>query len=198
MRKNVYALLLAAASILLVSCGEPAANNAANKPANAANNAATTAPANAAAIETEIKMAANDMAAALAKNDAAAVEKMYTDSYVFVGPDGAVSTGKQRVDSMRSGETKYEALSYDEVTVRSNPEGNGAVLVGRATVKGKTMGRQTDGQFRVTQVWSKTKDGWKVASGQATAITAAAASNTAASNTAATSPPASNTAAANN
>lgn len=199
MRKMIFCLSVALMSLVVASCGEPAAtNNAANKPANAANNAAP-ASANAAAIESEIKKAASDLAAALSKNDAAAAEKMYTDSYMFVAPDGSVATAKQRIDSMKSGEMKYESVTYDEATVRSNPEGNGAVMIGKATVKGKAGARTMDGQYRVTLVWSKTKDGWKVASGQSTEITATAApaSNTAPSNTAAANTAGSNSAPAN-
>jgi ketosteroid isomerase-like protein len=99
---------------------------------------------------------------------------------------------------MKSGETKYESIKYDDVSVRSNAEGNGAVSISRATVKGTILGKPVDGQFRVTYVWSKTKDGWKLANGQTTPITAAAAapaSHTANSTT--KNPPAANSANAN-
>ena len=198
MSKNLIALVLLTAGCLLSACGEPAANNAANKPANAANNAAP-APANAAAIETEVKKLANDGIAAILKADTAALDKLWADNYMFVGPDGVVSTKAQRLDALKSGDSKIESLSYDEMNVRSNPEGTGAIIIGRVTVKGTNMGRKVDGQHRFSQVWSKTKDGWRQVSGQVTPITGAAApaSNTAVSNTAATSPPASNTANAN-
>ncbi|HEV8590887.1 MAG TPA: hypothetical protein VGQ55_02210, partial [Pyrinomonadaceae bacterium] len=90
----VNVLLVAASTILLISCGGQAGNgNAANKPANAANNATATAPAaNAAAIEADLKKMTSDMAASLVKNDVAAMEKVYGENYMFVGPDGAVAT----------------------------------------------------------------------------------------------------------
>jgi hypothetical protein len=75
---------------------------------------------------------------------------------------------------MKEGATKYESLTYDDVNVRVNAEGNGAVVIAKATVKGMNMGKPIDGVNRVTQVWSKTKDGWKMASLQATAMTAKA------------------------
>ena len=179
MRRILFVLAtLIAASLLLVSCGDPNAGNAGNKPpanaANSANNAAT-APVNTAAIEGDIKKILADLAASMVKNDVAAAEKAYSDNYMFVGPDGRVSTKAERIEAMKTGDTKYEALTYDDVTVRVNPEGNGAVSISRATVKGKNMGRAVDGQYRVTHVWSKTKDGWKMASGQTTPITATAA-----------------------
>jgi uncharacterized protein (TIGR02246 family) len=167
----VFAILVTT-SIVFTGCDPAANSNTANKPANAVNNA--TAPANTAAVETDVKKAIADMAASLQKGDAAAFEKLYTENYRFVGPDGSVSTGAERVASMKAGDTKYDSIAYDEVTVRTNAEGNGAVSISRATVKGKNMGRAVDGQFRVTHVWSKTKDGWRLASGQTTPIAAAA------------------------
>lgn len=165
------------ASLMNSACGEPAATNnaAANRPANSANNAAASAPAaNAAAIETEVKKLANDGIAALTKGDTAALEKMWADNYKFIGPDGSIATKAQRIDAIKSGQSKLESLAYDEMSVISNPEGTGAILVGRATVKGTNMGRPVDGQFRFTQVWRKTPDGWRSVHGQVTPIAAGA------------------------
>jgi ketosteroid isomerase-like protein len=80
---------------------------------------------------------------------------------MFVGQDGAVATRAQRLESMKSGTTKIESLTYDEITVRSNPEGTGALLIARGTVKGTSMGKPVDGQVRISTVWTKTKDGWR-------------------------------------
>lgn len=185
MRKTITLIAaLIAASVIGSSCGEaPAANNAAvNKPANAANNAAPAA--NAAAIETDIKKLANDGVAAILKNDTAALEKMWADNYVFISQDGAVATKAQRIDSMKSGQTKIESLAYDEMSVRWNADGTGAILVGRVNVKGTNMGKPVEGQFRFTQVWAKMADGWKSVHGQVSPIAAGTSdAKTAATNT---------------
>ena len=197
MRKMFFVMgMLITASFVFTAC-EPAANtNTANKPANVANNAAT-APVNTAAIETELKKLVNDTAAALAKNDADALDKMYADNYMLVNLDGSVQSKADRLASFKSGETKFESFVYDEVNVRTNPEGTGAVVVARAMAKGTNKGQAIGGQVRVTQVWSKTKDGWKQVSGQATQITAAATSTTAANTANANKPAMSNMANAN-
>ena len=170
--------MLITASLFLVSCGDPGAGNAGNKPANAANlanNAATAPAANAAAIETDIKKLLTDTSAALAKNDVTALEKIYDEKYTLVNTDGSVQGRADRLASIKSGETKFDTFAYDEITVRSNPEGTGAVVIARATATGMNKGKPVLSPIRVTQVWSKTKDGWKMVSGQATPITAAAA-----------------------
>mgnify|MGYP001273117604 CR=1 FL=1 len=175
MRRILFVLTtLITASLLLISCGDPGAGNAGNKPANSANNAAAAAPVNTAALETDLKKLTNDMAASLVKNDIAAMEKVYGENYMFVGPDGSVATRAQRVEAMKTGDTKYESITYDEISVRTNPEGTGAVVISKVTVKGKNMGKEVNGLYRVTHVWSKTKDGWRMANGQTTPITAAA------------------------
>lgn len=180
---SLFAMLLAA-SLFITGCGSPdtGANNASNKATNATNVSNANTGANAAAIETDIKKQVADMAAALQKGDSAYFEKLYTDNYMFVGPDGSVASGKDRIASMKSGQTKYETITYDDVSVRSNAEGNGAVSISIATVKGVNLGKPVDGKYRVTHVWSKTKDGWRLASGQTTPITAAATSDKPAAN----------------
>jgi ketosteroid isomerase-like protein len=168
MYKSLFFAAMMAATLLVFGCQPPANSNTTNKPANAANNSSNAAPANTAAIEAEVKKLVTDYAATVAKNDVAAFEKTTTDNFMFVSNDGSVQTKAERVASMKSGETKYESLTYDDLSVRVNPEGNGAVVIGKAVVKGINMGKPVEGANRVTQVWSKTKDGWKMASLQAT------------------------------
>ncbi len=198
MRKLVLVVATLITASFLTSCDPAANSNSANKPANAANNAAPAA--NSAAIETDIKKLVADTAAALAKNDAAALEKIYADNYMLVNLDGSVQNKSERLASIRSGETKFDSFVYDEISVRSNAEGTGAVVIARATATGMNKGKKIEGTIRVTQVWRKTADGWRQVSGQATTIAGVAtspAANTAAKSNTATTPPAANTANAN-
>lgn len=175
MRKLIPAVAVIAVAMLVGACG-PAATDATSKTGNATNGAVANPPSKAvdtAAIETEIKKNVTEAAATLTKNDAAGFEKMTVDTYKFIGPDGRISTRAERAASLKSGDSKYESVAYDEVTVNVNPYGTGAIVIGRATVKGVNMGQRVDGQFRITQIWRKSDDGWKMAHGQATAIAAA-------------------------
>ncbi|MEO7659152.1 MAG: nuclear transport factor 2 family protein [Pyrinomonadaceae bacterium] len=177
MKRIFFATMTLIIATFFMAC-EPAANTG-NKPANAPANNANAAPAvNTAAIEADIKKMVTDTAAALAKNDADALDKMYGDNYMLVNLDGSVQSKAERLASFRSGETKFESFAYDEITVRTNPEGTGAVVIARATAKGTNKGQAIGGTVRVTQVWSKTKDGWRQVSAQATQITAAPAGTT--------------------
>lgn len=190
MRKFLLPAAMVAAAALLSACG-PTTGDTANKPASSANNAAPAAkPADAAAIETEIKKLVNDTAAALSKNDVAALEKMYADNYMLVNLDGSVQNKAERLASFKSGETKFDSFTYDEVNVRSNPEGTGAIVIARATASGMNKGSKIDRSVRVTQVWRKYADGWKQVTGHATQIAGVATSP--AANTAANAPSATN------
>ncbi len=168
-------MTLSIASIFM-ACEPAATGNANNKTANTAANSGNTAPAaNPAAVEADIKKLVTETAAALAKNDANALDKMYADTYELVNLDGSVQNKADRLASIKSGDTKFDTFAYDETTVRTNPEGTGAVVITRATATGMNKGTKIDGApVRVTQVWAKMKDGWRQVSGHATTITAIA------------------------
>lgn len=174
MRKIFIELtVLVAASFLLISCGEQGTGNNANKPANAVNAANANTSGNTAAAEADIKKLMDTTQAALGKNDADAMEKVYADNYMLVNIDGSVQNRAERMASLKSGESKYDSFAYSEPNIRINPEGNGAVVIAKLTMKGMFKGKPMDGTYRVTHVYSKTKDGWKLASAQATKIEAA-------------------------
>ena len=178
MKYVFVAMLVLTTASFFIACNDQAATNIANMPTNTAapaNVANSNNPPNSAAIEADIKKLIADYAASTEKNDVAAYDKVTTDNFMFVGNDGTVQTKAERIATMRSGETKYELLRYDDVNVRVNPEGDGAVAIAKATVKGTNNGKPIDATVRVTQVWSKTKDGWNMASLQATNITAVSA-----------------------
>lgn len=173
MKKIIFASLSLVLAAFLGACGDQGgANKPGNVPANTANANKPAAPVDTAAIESDIKKMVTDYAVAMAKNDMAAFDKNTTDNFMFVGNDGTVSTKAERLESMKSGATKYESLTYDDLNVRVKPDGEAAIVIGKATVKGMNMGKPIDGANRVTQVWGKTKDGWKMVTLQATAITA--------------------------
>lgn len=183
-RKILVFVMVAAASLLIVSCGEPAANNAANKPANAANNTAANTTSSASA-EADIKKTMADLATALAKNDADAAAKFYSDDYHLVTAEGVDQDKTARIADMRSGATKFESFTYENIKVRAY--GDTAVAICNVKLSGTVSGKAQSGDIIATLVFRKLTDGWKVVSGQATRIGAAAAPANSAANTANTS-----------
>jgi ketosteroid isomerase-like protein len=161
--------LTLALSLLMAACAEQGGGNTANKPANTAANTTASAPNNAAA-EAEIKKLMDTTQAALSKNDADAMEKVYADNYMTVNHDGSVQNRAERLSFLRSGDVKYNAFAFSDSNIRVNPEGNGAITITKLTVKGTFKGKPMDGTYRVTGIYSKTKDGWKLAGSQSTRI----------------------------
>jgi uncharacterized protein (TIGR02246 family) len=176
-RKIILSSITACIALMAVSCGEPAANNAANRPANTANNASANSASSASA-DADIKKLMTDLGAALAKNDADAASKFYADDYHLVTPDGIDQDKNARMADMRSGSTKFDTFAYENVRVRTY--GDTAVAIATVKATGVVSGRpRTGGEMMATLVFRKMGDGWKVVSGQATPITAAASANTA-------------------
>ena len=177
-------------SFFVMSCGDQGAGNAVNKPANAANSANAAPAADASA---DIKKMMGELAAALAKNDADAVAKFYADDYHLVTPAGVDQTKADRIADMKSGKSKFESFEYTDINVRTY--GDMAVAISTVKAKGVLSGQSAPAETRATLVFYKTKDGWKVVSGHATPVTAAAAkpaANTSAPANANTAKPAAN------
>lgn len=171
-------MTLIAASFLLISCGAPAANNAANagnKPANTA-----TAPAaDKAAVEAELKKTISDFEAALNKADVAALEKVYSDDYVLIDQNGAISTKAARLEAIKSGKVKMEGLKFEDLKIKTNPSGDGAVITAHVTGKNIIDGKSEDRNSMVTWVLGKMKDkGWQFVNAQVTDIKGGAAAKT--------------------
>ena len=174
MKRIFFTLMTLIVASFFMACEGPAANNAtANKPANAANTAVAPA-ADKAAAEAEIKKLIDTTTAALNKNDADAMEKVYADNYMIVNLDGSVQNKAERLATLRSGDAKYTAFSYSDANIRINTEGNGAVVIAKLSMKGTFKSKPLDGDYRNTLVYSKTKDGWKLVSAASTKIEAAA------------------------
>jgi len=169
MKRLLTASLTLVVSLLFISCSKSEESMSA-KPVQAGTAAAPAAAPSKAAAETEIKNKMTEIASALAKNDTASLEKYYGDDYYLVNTDGSVVNKADRINSIKSGESKYESFAYDDTNIRFNPEMTGAVVITRATMKSTYKGKPLDGQLRVTQVWGRDKDGWKMYSGQATKI----------------------------
>ena len=172
--------MLIAASVVFISCDAPAGNNAtasnSNKAANAASTAAAPVP-DKATVEAEVKKAMDDFAAALNKGDAAALDKMYADDYALVDQDGAMQTKASRVEAIKSGKIKFQGLAFNDLKIRTHPNGDGAVVTGRVSGKNVVDGKTEERNSMVTWVVRKSKEaGWQFLNAQITDIKGGGAS----------------------
>ena len=95
-------------------------------------------------------------------SDLQALEALLDADFVCVGPLGFVLNKEQYLGSRRSGDLKQEAFIWDDVNVRVY--GDAAVAIGRQDQKATFQGHDASGQFRVTQVFTRKPEGWRLVS----------------------------------
>ncbi len=118
--------------------------------------------------EQAVRQLLNDISAALGRNDAAALDRVYAGDYTLVNESGVLGTKAPRLAAIKSGELKYESVTFDEVNIRMY--GNTAVATYRVTSKGQSKGQAIGGQFRATSTYVKIKGRWQLVAAQVTRI----------------------------
>jgi ketosteroid isomerase-like protein len=119
--------------------------------------------------EQAVRQFLNDLYTALGRNDVAALDRLYADDYTFVNESGVLTTKAPRLAAIKSGELKYESVSFDDAKIRLY--GNTAVATYRVNVKAQFKGQEITGPFQVTVTLVKMKGRWQVVAAQSTRIT---------------------------
>ena len=119
--------------------------------------------------EQAVRQLLNELYAALGRNDTAALDRIYADDYTLVNESGVLTTKAPRLAALKSGELKFESVSFDEVNIRLH--GNTAIATYRVTSKGQFKGQEIGGQFRATSTYLKMKGRWQLVAAQVTRIT---------------------------
>lgn len=118
--------------------------------------------------EQAVRQTLDELYAALARNDASTLDRIYADDYTLINESGQLTTKAPRLAAIKSGEMKYESISFDAPSIRVH--GDTAVATYRATFKALSKGQQIGGQLYVTTTFVKTKSGWRLLAAQATNI----------------------------
>ena len=92
--------------------------------------------------------------------DAAALERIYADDFIGVGPSGTVRTKPQVISDFTSGELRFQSITTDDVRVRVY--GNAAVETGRSTMYGQDKGNAVPHDTRFTRVWVRQQGRWRL------------------------------------
>ena len=94
--------------------------------------------------------------------DAVALDRIYADDFIGIGPSGALRTKAQVLADFTSGELKFQSIITDDVQVRVY--GNTAVETGRSTMIGQDKGTTVPRDNRFTRVWIKQHGRWRLVS----------------------------------
>ena len=105
---------------------------------------------------------------ALVRGDAAALDHLYSEEFIYTTFDGEVRDKAQQLAFTRSGDLKLESGQSDDVRIRIY--GNTAVMTGRFTAKGKFKDRVIDIRERYTAVWLRKGGRWQLVAEQGNAI----------------------------
>lgn len=105
---------------------------------------------------------------ALLRGDADALQKILPDDYTLTGPDGKVYNKAQEIANHRTGDLKFESFATDEIKARIYV--GGAVVTGRAVLKGKFKDQDISGEYRFIDVFESRKNTWYPVVSQLTKI----------------------------
>jgi ketosteroid isomerase-like protein len=118
--------------------------------------------------EAAIKKIENDWINAIVKRDAAYLQKIEADDYVFTGPDGKALTKAEDIKSDTTGDVVFDDFKIDNLKVRFY--GDTAIVNGIGTVKAHEKEEDLSGQYSWTDVFAKQKGEWKAVSAHVTVV----------------------------
>ena len=100
---------------------------------------------------------------ALVKEDAAVLDRLWSNDLVFTFPNGKVSNKAQRLAGQKPAAQPSQSESVttnDEVKVYRY--GNTAVVTVLSTWRGKANNQEYSSQFQATHVWAKQQGRWQL------------------------------------
>ena len=92
--------------------------------------------------------------------DTVALNRIYADDFIGVGPSGTVRTKPQVISDFTSGGLKFQSITTEDVQVRVYR--NTAVETGRSTMIGQDKNKIVPRDNRFTRVWVKMHGNWQL------------------------------------
>ena len=111
-------------------------------------------------VEQAIRQLDNERIQAQIGADVVALNRIYADDFIGVGPSGTVRTKSQVLSDFTGGTLKFQSITTDEVQVRVYE--NTAVETGLSTMVGQDKGKAVPRDTRFTRVWVKQQGRWRL------------------------------------
>ena len=92
--------------------------------------------------------------------DTAALDRLYAEDFIGIGPSGTVRTKAQVIADFKSGSLRFQSITTDEVQWRVY--GDTAVETGRSTMNGQDRSKTVPRDNRFTRVWVKRQGRWQL------------------------------------
>ena len=116
----------------------------------------------------ELETAEQAWVSAIKSNDAAALKRILAEELVYTHATAIVDTKASYIQSITSGNQKYEGVEYSNKKMRTY--GNTGVVTAQLRMTGKTKGVPFDNRVYLTHVWVKQGGGWQLVAHQTTRI----------------------------
>src|SRR5215510_7923778 len=94
------------------------------------------------------------------QGDVPALDRIYADDFIGIGPSGTVRTKPQVLADFTSHDLSFQSITTDEVRIRVY--GNTVVETGRSTMVGQDKGKAVPRDNRFTRVWVRRQGGWRL------------------------------------
>jgi len=111
-------------------------------------------------VEQSIKQLDHERIQAQIGADAVALDRIYADDFIGIGPSGTVRTKAQVISDFTSRDLKFQSITTDDVLVRVY--GQTAVETGRSIMSGQDKGKTVPRDNRFTRVWVKQRGRWRL------------------------------------
>ena len=108
----------------------------------------------------EIRKVDRERIQAQVNADSVALNRIYADDFIGIGPSGTVRTKKEVLADFASGSLKFQSITTDDVRIRVY--GNAAVETGLSTMKGQDADKVVPEENRFTRVWIKQGGRWRL------------------------------------
>lgn len=95
------------------------------------------------------------------RGDVDVLGTMLAEDFIGVGPHGFLLPREAWLARHRSGDLRYAALAWGDLTVRAY--GDTLVAIGRQEARGTYQGHDTSGQLRGTLIWARQGEAWRLA-----------------------------------
>jgi ketosteroid isomerase-like protein len=110
-------------------------------------------------VEQTIRRLDNERIQAQIHADVVALERIYADDFIGIGPSGTLRTKPQVISDFTSGDLRFQSITTEDVQVRIY--GNAAVETGRSKMEGQDKGKAVPRDNRFTRVWIKQQGRWR-------------------------------------
>jgi ketosteroid isomerase-like protein len=92
--------------------------------------------------------------------DAAALDRLYAEDFIGIGPSGTVRVKRQVIADLTSGSLRFQSITTDDVQWRVYEDT--AVETGCSTMNGQDRGKTVPRDNRFTRVWVKRLGRWQL------------------------------------